>query len=60
MTPILENLIVSLITGAIAGATIILQPDASRDWLVIGATAVIAFGGAFINGLRQLQKDPPK
>ena len=61
MSPIVENLIISLLTGLVAAATqLTAQPsDQPRDWVILGATGAIAFGGAFINGQRQLQKTPP-
>ena len=56
MPPFVENLIVSLITGAGAAATAVLQ--GSHDLPVIGSTGMVAFAGSVANGLRQLQKTP--
>ncbi len=61
MNPLIENLIISILTGLMAGASLLQSgtPGAARDWVVIGSAALIAFGGSLINGLRQLQKEPP-
>lgn len=60
MRPLLENALVSFITGMMASASMlqIAPTDQPRDWIAISATGVVAFGGSFINGLRQLHKDP--
>lgn len=58
MTPLIENLIVSIVTGMVASATFVLGPTSSRDWVVIIATGILSAGGSFINGMRQLHKDP--
>jgi|JI10StandDraft_1071094.scaffolds.fasta_scaffold387702_3 hypothetical protein len=60
MTPLIENLLVSLFTGFTASATFVLglSPSTPRDWVVIVATGILAAGGAFGNGLRQLHKEP--
>lgn len=58
MNPLVENLIISVMTGLMAGAALIQSGNTERDWVVIGAASVIAFGGSLINGLRQLQKEP--
>lgn len=60
MNPLIENSLVSFITGAMASASMlqIAPTDQPRDWIAIGATGVLAFGGSFINGLRQLHKEP--
>ncbi len=60
MTPLIENLIVSIFTGFSASATFILglSPATPRDWVAIAATGILAAGGSFINGMRQLHKEP--
>lgn len=59
MNPIVENLIISIVTGLMASASLLQSGNGSeRDWLVIGSAGMIAFGGSLINGLRQLQKEP--
>lgn len=59
MTPYIENLVLSILTGLAASAATLMSagPD-ERDWWIIGATGVTAFCGAFINGARQLHKTP--
>jgi hypothetical protein len=60
MTPLLENLIVSLLTGVMSSASMlqVVPTGNTRDWVAIAATGVLAFGGSFINGIRQLHKVP--
>lgn len=60
MSPLVENLVLSALTGFVAAATQLstLPAGQDRDWNMLGATAVIAFGGSFINGQRQLRKTP--
>lgn len=61
MNPLIENLIISVVTGLMASASLLQSSNGSeRDWIVIGSAGVIAFGGSLVNGLRQLQKEPPK
>ena len=58
MSPIIENLLVSVITGLMASASMIQVAGTAdaRDWVAIASSGVIAFGGSFINGMRQLHK----
>jgi hypothetical protein len=61
MSALLENIVISLLTGVMASAGVLqVAPslDAPRDWVAIGATGTVAFAGAFINGMRQLHKTP--
>lgn len=56
MSPFIENLVVSLVTGAAASSTAVL--NGTHDWPIIVATGVVAAAGSLVNGLRQLQKTP--
>lgn len=60
MSPILENLLISFCTAAVAVSAAIQQVGStgSRDWIIITSVGVSSFAGAFINGLRQLHKEP--
>lgn len=60
MNPLVENLIISLATAAVAVSAAIQQvgPGGGRDWVIICSVGVSAFAGSLINGLRQLQKEP--
>jgi len=60
LSPLLENVVISVLTGVMAAASMlqIAPVDAPRDWVAIAATGVLAFGGSVINGMRQLHKTP--
>lgn len=60
MNPFLENIIISLCTGLISGGTLLLQTQTERDWIAVATTFIIGFAGSLINGMRQLQKEPPR
>lgn len=62
MPPLLENLLVSILTGIIASGTLVLSLSSNqeRDWIIIATTGLVSFSGSFINGLRQLHMDNPR
>lgn len=63
MNPIVENLLISLCTAAVAVSAAIQQvgADGTRDWVIISSVGVSAFAGTLINGyrprMRQRQKE---
>jgi len=60
MNPYIENAITSIVTGVVAAGTFLLSvpPTDTIDALKIAATGIVAAGGAFLNGIRQLHLQP--